>query len=225
MTQLAQFDGTQVQTSDSGWQYHWGWDNRVSVVDDPGNPLGTGKAMHFAWDTGVSVVGLANLNSFGRSYKEIYIMYRIKYDPNWEKIGHKNFYFGTALENRGGKNASQYYITHDYSSGTGSDAQFVQQWANPTSTAFRMQNAWTGKYGRYVNMEIHAIAESSPGAGDGAVYYWHDGVLLGSNTNFAWTDASDLVAGFDGFHWYAARNDANTRDSWFRVGELYIAGR
>lgn len=230
MTKISQFDGTEVNTTDNPtgttWNYYNGWNTNVTSEVDATNPLGSGYALHFPWGVGVNTVGLATCTTYNNlSYGTVYMMYRIKYDANWEDIGHKNFYWGTSGTNRTGQNPSQYFITRE-----GSNHMYVaQQWANPTSNLISQSGAWAGDYDVWVNQEVLAIEESSVDAGDGKLYVWHNGTLVASNENCRFTDGVtspvDTVTTFSGFHWYAIRNTANTVASWFRVGELYISAK
>ncbi|MBT8336276.1 MAG: Ig-like domain-containing protein, partial [Gemmatimonadetes bacterium] len=217
MTTILQVDGTDA--SMPGWHERWsGWDTNVTSVADASNPLGSGRSLQFDYAVGSRSAGNAQIITFPNGpVREMYIMYRIYYAPNWERIGHKNFYWGAQTSDRPnpGNSPTQFYVTHE---GNGS-SKITQQNVGSVN-AFWTGDIWSGKLGRWVDVEIHAIAESTPGAGDGQVFYYHDGVLLGSNQAFSWG-----ASAFDGFQWYATRNTPNTRATWFRVGELLISGR
>jgi len=73
--------------------------------------------------------------------------------------------------------------------------------------------------GRWQTYEFLFVAESRTGAGDGRARMWVDGRQVASNDRVIWN-----TAGFDGMQWYAEVNRIPTT-SYYRLGELYIAGR
>ncbi|MBT8402968.1 MAG: Ig-like domain-containing protein, partial [Gemmatimonadetes bacterium] len=166
MTTILQVDGTDA--SMPGWHERWsGWDTHVTSVADASNPLGSGRSLQFDYAVGSRSAGNAQIITFPNGpVREMYIMYRIHYAPNWERIGHKNFYWGAQTSNRPnpGSSPTQFYVTHE----SNGSSKITQQNVGSVN-AFWTGDIWSGKIGRWVDVEIHAIAESSPGAGDGQV--------------------------------------------------------
>lgn len=213
MTKLAHWNGT--SKSLTGWGK---WGSAVEVIDDSTNPIGTGKALQFNYEIGSNSAGALGANKLG-AYNEYYIMYRIFYDSEWEFIGHKNFYWGIEEGSRHNiDEPTQYYATFE----SNGDARVKTQNGISESLVY-MKNQW--KVGEWVSIEIHAVAESVPGAGDGKLYYYFNHKLTASNEAVQWTLNGDPGVKFDGFWWYAKRNNSNTKASWFKIGELYISGK
>jgi len=227
MTMFYQFDGTNPQSpngpSNDFW-YSAEWQANVESVVDATNPIGTGYSLKLNFLDGNQGAGRCKVDEgFAWTVDELYFMYRVYYDPNWEMLGQKNFYWGTAVANRSGGGPTHYYTTIEWD--VGGDIHVSNQYAGTVGNVLNVPNVWNNHRGAWHEMEMHVVAESSPGAYDGEVYYWLDDVLIDSATDVSWTDGGDPSVQFTGMEWYCVRNGYNTYDTWFKVGEFYCGGK
>jgi len=191
----------------------------IAVVNDPTNPTGSGRSLRFTYPSNDDKAGSASARSFsGGPYRELYVMMRIYLEPSgWDTFGNKFFYIGAAGRTSGGPN--QYYTDRG-----GSRIRLINQYAGSAVVLNSSDGPVPNpiQQGTWLNVEYHFVAESSPGAANGRMYIWVNGRLVDSNTSVTWARNSTL--GFNGMEWYAEVNDI-PRTSYYRLGELYIAGK
>jgi len=157
--------------------------------------------------------------------KQWYASYRIFYDPNFEVQGHKMWYGGMArgARSQGNTNPTQWFITRELD---GSSKISQQNAAKTTNLCRSVSGAIS--LGVWHHIELHLVAESVPGAGDGEAHMWIDGREAwdcpGGRKGVSWTKPTHTAVAFDGFSWQMTTNDKNTYADFIRVGELYISG-
>lgn len=204
---LTQWDGT--SRTNSGWQLSSDWNNHVSVRSDASNPLGTGSVLRVDFFQGSNVGPIGTINTWsGGPYNELYFMYRVYIDPNWdESSGQKLFYWGS------GGFVTAHYITRE------SDRTLNVQDNLGLPTTMSSSDFWAGARGTWVNLEVYAKKSSSPTAADGVLRIYRNGVLRGQNA------AARFPNSFQGMEWYMYRNANHTRNEYFLIGEMSVWGK
>lgn len=211
MTMLTRWDGTSL--TNAGWQLDSAWNNQVSLQADPTNPAGTGSVLRVNFNQGSNVGPVPVINTWpGGPYDELYFMYRIYIDPNWDETpGQKIFYWGS------NGFVTAHYATREMAAG---EYRFNVQDNLGKPTALSLQNFWSGARGNWVNVEIYAKRESIPGAGDGIVRVYKNGVLQGQSST-----VQSFPYPFQGMEWYMFRNNVHTQNEYFLIGELSVWGK
>lgn len=208
MSLLTQWNGT--SRTNAGWQLSSDWNNHVSVRADATNPLGTGSVLRVDFFQGSNVGPIGTINTWaGGPYNEIYFMYRIYIDPNWdESQGQKLFYWGS------GGFVTAHYVTRE------SDLTLNVQDNLGLPTALANTDFWAGTRGTWVTLEIYARKGSSPTASDGVLRVYRNGLLRAQNTA-----VRSFPNAFQGMEWYMYRNGTHSRNEYFLIGELSAWGK
>jgi hypothetical protein len=233
LTVIGAADGSVKESGGSafGISSFGGWNTtgqtNVSVVSDATNPTGSGSSLRFKWAASGNSAGAAAANRFNSgTVRQLYVMTRIYMESGGWDFGHKFFYIGAPSGSRNNTGSpTQFYSTRE----RGDHLRFINQnlgsevIVDSSDPAPRGANTSPFVRDRWLNIEYLMVAESSPGAGDGRMSIWVNNQLVGSDNSVQWTDRSDPTVGFDGMEWYARANSV-TADSYYRLGELYIAG-
>jgi hypothetical protein len=205
-------------------------DDQIEVVADATNPAGSGSSLRFRWTSDlIPKSGTAIAPKFtGGPYDEIYIMTRIFYESTngeWD-TGQKMYYVSL---DQGGGHYNDCYVDRP-AGGFPSSIRFVNQaGGNPNIPVVSYRAPTQGisdspiDANMWHNIELHWVDESSPGAGDGAVYMWVNGDNVGYSENI--THGIGSGQGFSGMQWYATNSNPSFTTSYYRIGELYIAGK
>ena len=220
---VKEVDGRAFGIADFGNWFDHNVPGDIAVVDDRSNPIGSGKSLRFTYPSNDNKAGSANADTFtGGPYRELYVLMRVFLERSgWETFGNKFFYLGAAKDHRRNTSSpTQFYIDRN-----GSALRVVLQ--NGSSevalASYRPPPIGAGVNpitpGRWLTLEFHFVAESVPGARNGRARMWVNGQPAGSNNAVRW-----FTTGFDGMQWYAEVNRIPVT-SYYRLGELYIAGK
>jgi len=230
---IKEANGHAFGIQDFGSWYDHNNSSDIAVVNDPTNPTGSGRSLRFTYPTNDSKAGSTTANTFaGGPYRELYVMIRVFMEPSgWNSFGNKFFYIGAAPGSRHYRTSPVQYYTDRPSGGR---LRFINQ--NLTSDVNNANvvvgsnnappsgtNSNPVQQGVWLNMEYHMVAESAPGRGDGRMRVWVNGDLIGYNNAVRWTQSNGTAVGFSGMEWYAEVNSIPVI-SYYRLGELYIAG-
>jgi len=203
-------------------------EDTIEVVEDPTNPAGSGQALRFKYLTTADGAGEATADTFpGGPYRVLYVLMRIFMEESgWDAFGNKFFYLGAALNARANVGSpTQYYNDRT----GGAPFRLVNQ--NIGSVVVTRSDrpppeggsiAFPG-WDQWITLEHLLVAESTPGAGDGRGATWINGQPAGDRSDVTWIPAGAPANGFTGMHYYAHVNDVPV-ESYYRLGELYIAG-
>ncbi len=221
LTEVASFDGTVRESGGHAMGISWmtAWDRdpaqpdaNLAVTADATNPLGSGSVLRFVYDQTYNPRCADASGTFPAEYSTLYIMTRIYFEDSFNT---KFFYLG--FPSIAGSNDG--YSTREIDG----RLRFINQVGGQGELIDTSEGAPDGNsttpivVGEWQSVEYVFEAESSPGAGDGTISVWVNGVASGSRTNAAW---GDLMGSLE---WYADNNSV-TGTPAYRLGELYIAG-
>lgn len=256
MTELASFDGTTKDWDTNDRVIFWGqaygdpaegstgpFTGRWEVVDDPTNPVGSGKVLRQNWQVGDgdghNAVIEQDLRLGGSNLDEIYIRYHVRYSDNWQ------WHSGAdKMQLWGVGNTSQQFIVQPRPNGT-------IRWINQVGSGNGVD---TGDYlaldsggnpviwaprGEWWLVEVHMKANSDNSAADGFLKIWWDGVLIAQWRSFNTLEDEDLGdgnrlwtnnfadPGFFGYKWYywGGSGDTKTVNDYIDWGEFYVSGK
>ena len=203
------------ETQFGKWYGHTGGGgHNVDVVDDLNNPTGSGKAVRFKWDSEKNEAAIADL-IFSKPWKTVYIMHRVIVESGWADFGHKWFYFlpdGMTVPGQAVWTSQEPWGALRVIDGND---------AVPISSG----SGTLDDRDRELAIEYLFVAESSPHAGDGQVFVWLNGELVGSSSTLSMAhDATTYAAAWKRIHYYNKANSVPST-SYHRVRELYISGR
>jgi len=230
MRLIGHFDGTVKEAdghafgiADFGNWFDHNVPTDIQVVGDRTNPTGSGKALRFTYPSSDNKSGAANADTFtGGPYRELYVLMRVFFERSgWETFGNRFFYIGAA-KNQRHHNASptQFYVDRN-----GSALRVVVQNGVKEIALASYRPPPIGASvnpiapGRWLTLEFHFVAESAPGARNGRARMWVNAQPAGSNNAVRWN-----TSGFDGMQWFAEAHRVPVT-SYYRLGELYIAGK
>ena len=249
MTEIFYMDGT---TKDWGplidmYGVAWGdpsegsagpFTGNVSVVDDPDAP--NGRAVQQDWPvgrgSGFNGVPIMDWTDEFGYQSELYIRLGFRYSQNWQQHSgvDKIFYYGAGSTGT----ATEFFPAIR---GGGQTLTFRNQSGSSDNAMFGSTRRIV--WGRYHMLEIHHVANSSPGVADGRLRVWLDGQLIlewddysdGLNqlvdldaARWEWIGAGESRTGFKGGQfapYWGGSNDVKAVADWFRWGELYISGK
>src|SRR5690606_8055960 len=165
---------------------------------------------------GGSEAAVADID-FGMDYAEIYISHRVELPTCWtgNGSGHKWFYVIPRNETSWGSGM----WTSQEPSNSLRVIDGVDQVPIDVASGYAERN-------QVIHVELHMIAESAPGAGDGKIYAYKNGALVDSNTGAQWFSDSNgsYALGFGKLHYYMRAN-AGPPDCHIWVHELYVSGK
>lgn len=196
----------------------WLDNNFVTVMADPGSRYGNAieKRMFVgdpsAWN------GVALWDDWGPNYRELYIRWIVKYSSNYDvhSAGEKHFYWGAA----DGAPASDYYIVMKPNRAIGITNQAANGGFTETVSNYIMP------LNQYVTFELHVVAESAAGAGNGSYRLWANGTQILSSNTVRWITSGTVgFNGFQFFGYWGGAGDTKTANDWIRISEFYISAR
>jgi hypothetical protein len=229
MTVIGEFDGT-IREADGhafGLDFFSEWSSSArnqTHVQDPSNPTGSGLALRFTYPASDPTSGVATAMHFpGGPYRELYVMARVYFETGGWNFGNKLFYIGAPSGQRNNVGSPTQFYTDRFADGrirvinqNGTNDKILDSSDGPPSGT----NARPIRNGEWLSIEYHFVGSSSERAGDGRMYVWVNGTLVGRNDAVRW-----LATGFDGLEWYAKTDTNVSITSSYRLGELFVAGK
>lgn len=228
MTTLVDWDGTPRGTTDAfGVADFDAWyvdptapASNLEVITDVTNPTGSGSSLKLIWNNSYNPrAGQATANPLGTGdYSELYVGFYIRWD---DLFASKIFYFGTPsvagseLWVERGDLGRVRIVTQGFT-GQGEIIDTNDPAPKGTGGVGALTDAAT-----WYLVEMHLIAESTPGAGDGYARMWVDGNIIGTSTTAKWGTGN-----FGSIEWYADNNALPASGDYTqRLGGLYISGK
>jgi hypothetical protein len=216
------------------------YSSRSTIVNDPGNPTGSGKAVRVTHPGGQGA-GAAKLASWGdlgttlggqgasrTGVRELYLSHRRTYESAFPPCqphsngdrGFKFFYLGMHTSAKQGGGANEIYLTGctntSFTVQTGGGGSSQDWFLNPGWPPSSPLADW--------HLEMHLIAESANGAGDGQAYLWRNGTLIRHVTGIQYSDPTRSGTFFDGMELYHTADPAASLEAWLER-EWYVSGR
>jgi hypothetical protein len=241
LTPIYNNDGQYLLNSSTAVWNTNSYNRNAAVVDDPGNPTGSGKAVRVTHPAG-SGGGAAKLESWsdlgstlgGQGYaggglRELYASHRRVIpqgqpgcDVHSVGNGFKFFYFGMHRDAKAGDGANEIYST-----GCVNEGLVVQTGPGGTTQDFFRDLRWPPSAGQEWHLELHLIAESANGAGDGQAYIYVNGSLIqgGHITGIQYSAPGRPGRFFDGMELYHTQYALPGGAHHWLEREWYVSGR
>jgi hypothetical protein len=185
----------------------------VSVVNDAGNPTGSGKAVRLTWVSAQREAAVADMILSGGPWAEIYIVHRIVIPAGWPNFGHKWFYVLPVGEDTPGNCV--------WTSQESSNALRVIDGTD--NVEINAANALAAR-DTELSIEYHFVAESAPAANNGQVSVWVNDALVGFSAGVRMAAGAAYTATWRRIHYYAHANVVPS-DTYFDVREFYVSGK
>jgi hypothetical protein len=202
-----------------------GWNRRDSdhdrIVDDPTAPGGAGKALEYAYPSGFAG-GAAPATHFypvvGR--KEAFVGLVVEASRPWQ--GHSSMV--NKIQFLFTSNADVMMAMYGPPSGP-YELRVIPQWRE-NGDAWLLPNAANPpvELGRWHRVEWYVKYASAPGARDGIVRWWMDGVLVGDHADVAFPDDSGFVEYQISPTWGGV-GDQKTENDFMRFARSSISAR
>lgn len=221
-------DGTTVPRNGvDGWTTFWGFEQNVSVASD---------GLRVTFPAGSTAGGSAFKSTAGGPYRAVYISDRRTFDADYPRLGGKLWYWGTATRQDGSRPPNQAYVVVSME-GAVAGGQYPVNAPDGSTTSgslfYSNANVFDDYLGQSVHVELLAVEESAPLAGDGTLRVWLNGQEVANRSDVGWTwtrpeDGSIAGVGFDGFEWHWIRGGAQSAthnvESGFTVHDFLYAG-